>query len=124
MTTALETQLPLFAKPQVRPGDEAQRDVRRTLKQFADLGKRWISGKELAETIGWGDTEASRRKLRGVAEQSRGQILSGNDGYCLLSRATIDEVHHAAARLRSQGRKMLARSIRIERAFHQSQNNS
>lgn len=115
------TALDLFAPRQQaapEPTDADERDVLRTLKQFADNGKRWVLGRELVESIGWPDCENSRRKLRAVAEANAKRILSGDKGYALLSNCTPDEIIHAANRLRTQAEKMLRRSLDIQNAYH------
>ena len=116
MTTIQE--LPLWIKQQTHPSEYSTREMVLTLKQFNALGKRWVKGKELCEAIGWPDHENSRRKLRGIAEASNGVIISSNDGYALIGSCTPEEVRHAVARIRHQGRLMIARSIKIERAYH------
>jgi len=78
-------------------------------------GKDWQTARQIghAEDAGWSD-----RECRLAAEASGGEIITGQKGYKLLSEATPDEVSHAAAWLRSQGEKMIGRSVEIQRLYH------
>ena len=73
---------------------------------------RWYQARELKALL-----HISDRRLRQLAEFSRGQIVSGQLGYRLTRCASVDEIDHAEAWLISQGRKMIdrAREIRISR---------
>lgn len=73
----------------------------------------WINARMLMPLVGMTD-----RQLRAEAEASQGEIVSGNKGYCLLSECGMDDLNHAANRLISQGKKMLARGLQIQRAAH------
>lgn len=57
------------------------------------------------------------RKIRQLAEASDGLIISGpgSPGYCHLYHCDPKTIGHIADTLRSQARRMLARSIRIRR---------
>lgn len=80
----------------------------------ASWGTRWIKGSILAVEL-----VVSDRALRDLAESSDGLIISGNQGYCLLENATVEEIRNSANRLISQGRKMARRGIRMLRRCHQ-----
>ena len=81
---------------------------------YLDAQGDWSTARQVRRDMGWCD-----RTCRRLAEESEGHILSGQRGYKLTRRATPEECDRAAAWLRSQGRKMLRRSIRIQRVHHQ-----
>lgn len=78
-------------------------------------GKGWRTARQISEAEGAGWTD---RECRLAAEASGGEIITGQKGYKLLSEATPEEVSHAAAWLRSQGEKMIDRSVEIQRLYH------
>lgn len=83
-------------------------------KLIAKLAGR---GWQTAEQLG-ADTESKKRSLRAVAEESEGQIISGQRGYKLTIEATeaeLDEIDW----LRSQGKKMVRRWAKTRRVWHQ-----
>lgn len=104
---------------QAEASEAEGRDVIRTLRQFTATGKRWVLAREIIAALGWPDCENLRRRLRSIAENNDKLIISGDKGYALLAACAPDEIQHAANRLESQGRKMLARSIAIKTAYHQ-----
>lgn len=65
--------------------------------------------------------DLSDRKVRQLAEASDGLIISGpgSPGYCHLYHCPAEQLAHIADTLRSQARRMIARSIRIRRRAHQ-----
>ncbi len=58
--------------------------------------------------------------MRALASESRGRILSGQQGYKLTVECTPDEVAHATAWLKSQADLMRQRSIDISNIFHKA----
>jgi hypothetical protein len=79
-------------------------------------GRNWTKASEITAAIGIDD-----RRIRVIAEQSEGAILSGPGcpGYKLLTcAAQLREVDEAAGRLESQGRRMIARAYSIRRRAH------
>lgn len=77
-------------------------------------GKGWIRAAEIEAGMNCSD-----RKMRALAEHSRGRILSGQKGYRLFDRTTpLEEADRAASWLESQGRKMLMRGAAIRRVYH------
>ena len=83
-------------------------------------GRGWVKARDLIPML-----NSSDRQIRAEAEASQGEIVTGNKGYCLISECDTAEAHHAAARLRSQAVKMLARANHIEsrlRAFSTTTN--
>lgn len=77
-------------------------------------GRPWTTAGEIEAALGWSD-----RRVRTLAHASRGEIISGQAGYKLTREATMEEIRHARTWLRSQAREMIARSIQIDRVFHQ-----
>jgi hypothetical protein len=75
-------------------------------------GRGWQTAKALGAR-----KESDRRVLRAIAEQSEGEIISGQQGYKLTIEATLEEIS-ATAWLKSQGKKMIARWIAIQRVAH------
>jgi hypothetical protein len=73
------------------------------------------TAKQLAESLAYSD-----RKIRQLAEASDGLIVSGpgSPGYCHLHHCPAELIAHIADTLRSQARRMIARSIRIRRRAH------
>jgi hypothetical protein len=41
----------------------------------------------------------NERAVRAIADRNRKQIVSGNKGYCLLRKASVEDVHKAISRL-------------------------
>lgn len=81
-------------------------------------GKGWIKAKVIEAEI-----EIDDRRMRVLAEQSEGRIISGNDGYRYFDDApTIPEANRSADRLISQGKKMIRRGIAIRRRVHEIAN--
>lgn len=73
------------------------------------------TAKQLSAALSYPD-----RKIRQLAEQSDGLIISGpgSPGYCHLHHCDPDTIGHIADTLRSQARNMLRRSIRIRNRAH------
>lgn len=77
-------------------------------------GKGWQTSKALGAR-----KEADKRILRAIAEESEGQIISGQKGYKLTLESTADEVGEAGW-LKSQGEKMIRRWVAIQRVYHRA----
>jgi hypothetical protein len=78
-------------------------------------GRGWVKARDIMAAFpSWNE-----RAVREVASDSRGRILSGQQGYKLTLECTPEEVRHATAWLRSQANQMTQRSIDIDRTFHQ-----
>lgn len=76
-----------------------------------DVAQEGMSARSLATLIYGIDTESTRRKIRQLASESRGRILSGPDfGYRSAKHATPDDYEAAANALDSQAFKMHARA--------------
>jgi hypothetical protein len=91
-------------------------------------GRGWVTRKQLIAPP-WGGRNPyllavsgdetrrwTERHFRAVAEASAGRILGGNRGYCLTAEASVEDITHVENALRSQARKMIARSIQIRKA--------
>ena len=77
-------------------------------------GKGWIKAKVIEQEI-----EIDDRRMRVLAEQSKGRIISGQKGYRFFDPATsIEDAYRAANRLISQGKKMIARGVEIQLRIH------
>ena len=76
-------------------------------------GQGWVPARKICLWLNLSD-----RTIRAYAEQSEGEIISGQNGYKLADEATIDEINHASNWLISQAKKMLGRGIAIKRKAH------
>lgn len=86
-----------------------------TVVQFL-AGRPWTTAAEILAALGVDD-----RRLRVIAEQSEGLILSGPGcpGYKLLTAAAqFREADESANRLESQGQRMIFRALQIRRRAH------
>lgn len=87
-------------------------DVPRVVAYLKANGWQSASAIAAALDLGWG--EAGKRRVRAIAADSLGQIISGQSGYKATCTATPDERAHACAWLRSQAREMERRAAEIE----------
>lgn len=94
-----------------RPAD--QDEVSRLVQLLAAAGT-WLTAREIRDQIGWSD-----RKVREIASQSQGQIISGNSGYKHNRHATPEELNEFYGRMVSQGKEMIKRAILAKRTHHQ-----
>jgi len=108
MTDAVQE---LFFGPRTEPLRVA--DFERLLEQ----SRGWMLARQILRQCGLPPDESHRRWLRGLAEQSQ-RVLSGQRGYCDIAHASLEELHHAAAWLESQSRKMAQRAIHLRQAAH------
>ena len=83
-----------------------------TMKEALSDGT-WKTAREISIVLGTSD-----RSVRAVAEASVGEIISGQKGYKLTSKATIAEIHRAESWLRSQAKRMIQRAIAIRNAMN------
>ena len=56
------------------------------------------------------------RELRHIAQNSKGRIISGKDGYILIEHATQNQINTCRERLRSQAKSMMKREREISKA--------
>lgn len=76
-------------------------------------GRGWVNARRLAREL-----EVDDRALREAASQSRGRIIGGQSGYARTDQVSPRESGRVSAALRSQAKKMLRRSIDIDRVSH------
>jgi hypothetical protein len=76
-------------------------------------GKGWLHASDLGA-----DTEAAKRKIRAIARASKGEIISGQQGYHLTREAKQADYLHGRDWLCSQADEMRARVIEIDRVWH------
>jgi hypothetical protein len=90
----------------------SETDVGKLLQFLA--GNGWLAGRQIQAVLGW-----QERYLRGVANASRGRVLSypGSPGYKLTKEATKEEVD-AADILGHQANEMRRRLIEIRNVFY------
>ena len=75
-------------------------------------GRGWLTARQLGA-----DKESDKRALRAIAEESEGQIISGQKGYKLTAEATLEEIE-ATGWLKSQAKKMMQRWVDIQKVAH------
>lgn len=83
------------------------------LVEGLSYGNKWKHTAELVESLGM-----TRRNIQFAVEALNGAVISGQKGYCLLSRASPEEAIHAVRTLRSQAAAMNLRAIQTEKLFH------
>jgi len=86
-------------------------------ERLLEQARGWMLARQILRVTGIPGDESHRRWLRGLAEQSQ-RILSGQHGYCHIAHASLEELHHAAAWMESQSRKMQQRAIHLRQAAH------
>src|SRR6476661_2632479 len=74
----------------------------------------WKTAAEICWMAGYKPTENFKRKLRAIASESKGSIISGQSGYLRNDEASLEERKHAAAWLRHQARELFRRADEIE----------
>lgn len=75
-------------------------------------GRGWRTAADLGA-----QKEGDKRMLRAIAENSEGQIISGQKGYKLTIESTVSEISDTAW-LKSQGKKMIQRWLAIQKVAH------
>lgn len=86
--------------------------------------KDWNTSWQIVNSPAWlfrfGGPAGADRRVRAIAAESKGQILSypGSPGYKLTREATIEEIQTATNKLRHQAKEMIGRSVEIERIYH------
>lgn len=107
--TEAQPELGLFASA---PGSEGLGRVLLLLD-----GRGWVLAADLLRLLELPVTESSKRKLREIANQSGGEIASGQGGYKLVRDMTHDEYHHFRNWMKRQADEMTARILRSDRVF-------
>lgn len=94
-----------FTRPKVTTAMVEQME-----RVLVDAPEPWV----LAAVISWrlfmANGEGGKRIVRELASQSGGRIISGQRGYCHVTRATVEEVEHSSAQLISQAQEMMNRA--------------
>jgi hypothetical protein len=75
----------------------------------------WFTAHDLLVELGNAPSENRKRWLRRIAEESDGQIISGQQGYKLTRLATGEEIAHAAHWLEHQAVRLGDRARAIRR---------
>lgn len=73
----------------------------------------WVRAALICGALGMNCNERSKRKIRQLAAESGGRIISGNRGYKLTKYATPEEICAAMARIRHQTIEMNHRLFEI-----------
>lgn len=107
-------QIPLF-RAATSP-DVSEADVLVLVYQLHGAG--WVTARHLLARLQRLRPEWTDRTLRAIAAGSKGRIIGGQRGYCLIEHASVEDANHAAARLQHQGELMIARANEIRRAMH------
>lgn len=84
-------------------------------------GRGWVLAADLLREMNLPVSEGNKRKLREVANQSGGQIASGQDGYKLVRDMTADEYNHFRNWMKRQADQMTARILRSDQVFYKRQ---
>ena len=110
MNDQLALQFPSAAAP-LQPDPEAER-----LVNYLHQNPGFHTRHQLMEILGLTD-----RKIRQLAEQSDGFIVSGpgSPGYIHIDHCSLEKFNHIKAAVRSQARAMLARYIKMSKRGHQ-----
>jgi hypothetical protein len=110
MSAALQFELTLESPPPDGSVD--------TVIAVLEQEKTWLKASQLLVKLGERVTDNRKRKLRRLAEHSRGQIISGQKGYKHIKHATLEEIEHAANWLEHQAVEMGDRARAIRRMRH------
>jgi hypothetical protein len=102
-----------FASP-ARPIDQDEVDW------FVGLldGRDWVTATAILEESGAPVTDAAKRRLRLLANQSGGRVAGGQKGYKLVVEMTADEFGHFERWMASQIEEMTRRRIEAAGVFH------
>jgi hypothetical protein len=94
----------------------------RTLRQFNQVGKRWVTARAICDVLGWPWSVSSRRKVTKAAEALGWRVIgSRSQGYCLAINATRDELQRSVNTFRSQAADMERKAIGIINFIHRGE---
>lgn len=96
------------------PSTQSQLEAQAWLEDVLRRNGSWLTAAEIARLS---CLELSDRAIRALASESP-WIISGQRGYKHITAATPQEIHHAAAWLESQAKKMSDRACHIRRQAH------
>lgn len=104
-----QQELDFTAPPSPAPGEVE------ILTAYLQQNPGFHTARQLAHALAYTD-----RQIRQFAELSDGSIISGpgSPGYCHITHCDPETIGHIADTLRSQARRMIARSIRIRNRAH------
>ena len=74
----------------------------------------WLTARQLTELLELPNSESGRRQVRDLADQSKGQVAGGNQGYRLITQMTDEEYSHALLRMRSMASEIINRLHEME----------
>jgi len=83
-----------------------------------DIARRMVHS--VAADGGW-RTRADMHDAIGLTDRPGGQIIFGPRGYCLTSRATIEDVRHCYRTLKSQADDMLRQAQDVWREMNKGE---
>jgi len=104
------TQLDLLTGKAPVVSDDDVQWLRRLLRNSGG----WKTAVDIAAICECDPGENFKRRLRAIASESKGAIISGQLGYLYNGDASLEERKHAAAWLRHQGRELFRRADEIE----------
>lgn len=114
MSAALQPELDLAER---HTGPLSSGDID-TVVAILDHEQAWLTAAQLLLKLGEKVNDNRKRKLRRIAENSQGKIISGQAGYKHIRHATAEEILHAANWLEHQAVEMGERAKAIRRAYH------
>lgn len=100
----------LFPPP--APPSDDQRDLINLLS-FLRMRADWVRAKEISVLKGWDE-----RRIRDLANLSKGEIISGQRGYLYTRSATKEEFDHFQNWMLSQAKQMIRRTIDAKKIFY------
>lgn len=108
-----------FASPAPRVGPCDVVNLCHLLRGQGWLTAAQISARVVERRIN-GGRPWNERRVRAIAEASDGRVVSfpGSPGYKLFDEVSEAMIDHAIAAIRSQAKRMMARSLAIERRHH------
>ena len=73
------------------------------------------TARKLAKALAWSD-----RKIRSLAEQADGTIVSGpgSPGYCHVKHCPVEKVNHITNKSISPAKKMIRKALKTRRIAH------
>jgi len=98
-----------------RQSSPPQANVDRLVAILLTHGERWTTSSEIAKETGYNE-----RHIRDLAEHSECRIVSGPGcpGYRHILHTTTAQIAEVVNRLQSQAKRMISRSVKINKAAH------
>lgn len=107
-----DPQLDLFSAK--RPPDSSE--VEWLVRTLTD--RDWLTAEQLLKEFGLPATDSRKRRLRTLANRSKGRVGSGQCGYKLIAQMTATEYAHFNNWMASQESEMKLRRIEAARVWH------